>query len=90
MEQAIRALVDRKNNPHNPQSNNINSHIQVWMLAANFTETGKHKKKNFKSLRNKWVNRILGTRKANVAAVIKLRIGKWIAGSGFQIKKEAK
>ena len=37
VEQAIRAAVDKRKNPHNPQSNNLNIHSQGRMPAANFT-----------------------------------------------------
>ena len=38
VEQAIRAEVERRQNPHNPQSNYLNVHGQGRMPITNFTE----------------------------------------------------
>ena len=75
VEQAIRAEVDRRKNPHNSQSNKLNVHSQGRMPTANFTETRK-RSKNFKNRKNKCIKKISRTRKSNVPTAIKLGIRK--------------
>lgn len=53
MEQAIRAEVDRINNPNNSKSNKLNGRDQGRTPADNFAEARKGSKNEFDNWRNK-------------------------------------
>ena len=75
VEKSIRAEVDSRKNPHNPQSNNLSSHSQDRITAAKFTETRKGNKKNFKNRRKKWIKQDFKNKKGKCRYCDK--IGHW-------------
>ena len=85
VEQAILAEIDWRNNPHNPQSNNLMVIVKLTSLRQE-----KAARRISRTEGTNGSNKISRIRNANVGTAIELGIEKRVAGTEFQIKKGVK